>query len=369
MITEAIDKLVRGESLDDIEAAGAMEEIMDGVATPVQIGALLIALRMKGETVDEITGMARVMRSRAIPVDPGTSDAVDTCGTGGDRSGTFNISTTAAIVAAAAGVPVAKHGNRAMSSRCGSADVLEALGVQINLDAEEVARCVRHVGIGFMFAPLFHPAMKHAGPVRRELGVRTVFNILGPLTNPAGALTQVLGVADPSLAPKLAGALERLGARNALVVHGYGGLDELSITGPSVMYHVRAGHSIEHMSVRPQDAGLQVGSLESIQGGTAEDNAAIVRLVLAGERGAPRDVVLLNAAAALYVAGAAKSLREGVGLAAEAIDSGAAERKLSYLARFSQNPQELGGQAGLPQEGQSHVRPSVRTRARKGRAA
>ncbi|MEO8288987.1 MAG: anthranilate phosphoribosyltransferase [Chloroflexota bacterium] len=345
MITEAIDKLVRGESLDDVEAAGAMEEIMDGVATPVQIGALLIALRMKGETVDEITGLARVMRSRAIPVDPGISNLVDTCGTGGDRSGTFNISTAAALVASAAGVPIAKHGNRAMSSQCGSADVLEALGVQINLDAEEVARCVRHVGIGFMFAPLFHPAMKHAGPVRRELGVRTVFNILGPLTNPAGARTQVLGVADPALAPKLAGALERLGAYQALVVHGYGGLDELSITGPSVIYHVREGRTIEHISIRPQDLGLQVAPIESLRGGSAEDNGAIVRSILEGAQGPTRDVVLLNAAAALYAAEAVTSLRDGIDMAAAAIDSGAAARTLDNLIEFSRNPQEMGMQA------------------------
>jgi anthranilate phosphoribosyltransferase len=345
MITEAIDKLVRGESLDDIQAAGAMEEIMDGVATPVQIGALLIALRMKGETVDEITGLARVMRSRAIQVDPGSSRVVDTCGTGGDRSGTFNISTAAAIVAAAAGVPIAKHGNRAMSSRCGSADVLEALGVQINLDAEEVARCVRHVGIGFMFAPLFHPAMKHAAPVRRELGVRTVFNILGPLTNPAGARTQVLGVADPSLAPKLAGALERLGAHHALVVHGYGGLDELSITGPSVIYHVREGRTVEHLSLRPEDLGLALAPLESIQGGTAEENAGILRAVLAGETGPRRDVVVMNAAAALYVADVVSTLREGAAMAAEAIDSGAAASTLARLVEFSQNPLEMGAEA------------------------
>jgi anthranilate phosphoribosyltransferase len=338
MITEAIDKLTRGESLADDEAAGAMEEIMDGVATPVQIGALLIALRMKGETVDEITGLARVMRSRAVPVDIGDSRVVDTCGTGGDRSGTFNISTAAALVASGAGVPIAKHGNRAMSSRCGSADVLEALGVEINLDAEEVARCVRHVGIGFMFAPLFHPAMKHAAPVRRELGVRTVFNILGPLTNPAGASAQVLGVADPSLAPKLAGALERLGAHHALVVHGYGGLDELSITGPSVVYHVRAGRTIEHLSLRPQDVGLETAPLDSIKGGSAEENAEIVRAVLSGETGPRRDVVLLNAAAALYAADRVKTLREGVGVAAEAIDTGAALDTLNRLIEFSKHP-------------------------------
>lgn len=366
MITIAIDKLVRGESLDDMEAAGAMEEIMDGVATPVQIGALLIALRMKGETIDEITGLARVMRARAIPVDAGSSRLVDTCGTGGDRSGTFNISTAAALVASAAGVPIAKHGNRAMSSKCGSADVLEALGVQINLDAEEVARCVRHVGIGFMFAPLFHPAMKHAAPVRRELGVRTVFNILGPLTNPAGARTQVLGVADPSLTPKLAGALERLGAHNALVVHGYGGLDELSITGPSVIYHVRAGRTIEHISLRPQDVGLPTGSLESIQGGTADENASIIRSILAGEHGPRRDVVLLNAAAALYAAEAVRTLRDGIATAADAIDSGAAQRTLDNLVEYSKNPIELG--LGVHDERRPDAQPHL-AQAKDGRAA
>src|SRR5688572_390885 len=258
MIVEAIDKLVQGESLTNAEAGEAMEEIMDGAATPSQISALLIALRMKGETMDEIAGLARVMRSRATPVEVGKHQVVDTCGTGGDRSGTFNISTAAAIVASAAGVPIAKHGNRAMSSRCGSADVLEALGVQINLDAEEVAKCVQHLGIGFMFAPLFHPAMKHAAPVRRELGTRTVFNILGPLTNPAGARSQVLGVASPSLAPKMAGVLQMLGARRALVVHGHGGLDELSITGPSLLYKVCEGHTTERMDVHPSDVGLGV---------------------------------------------------------------------------------------------------------------
>jgi anthranilate phosphoribosyltransferase len=338
MIAEAIDKLVKGESLTDDEAAGAMEEMMDGSASPIQISALLVALRMKGETVEELTGLARVMRSKAVPVVLGQGGVVDTCGTGGDRSGTFNISTAAALVASAAGVPIAKHGNRAMSSRCGSADVLEALGVQINLDAEEVARCVQHVGIGFMFAPLFHPAMKYAAPVRRELGVRTVFNILGPLTNPAGARTQLLGVAEPSLAPKLAAVLERLGARHALVVHGYGGLDELSITGPSVIYHVREGRTIEHISLRPQDVGLPVAPMASIQGGSAEDNAEIIRSVLAGDLGPRRDVILLNAAAVLYAAEFAGSIQAGLEIAASAIDSGDALRTLDRLVEFSKHP-------------------------------
>ena len=338
MIAQAIDKLVSGESLTNEEAAGAMEEMMDGSATPVQISALLVALRMKGETVDELAGLARVMRSKAVPVVLGQGEVVDTCGTGGDRSGTFNISTASAIVASAAGVPIAKHGNRAMSSRCGSADVLEALGVQINLDAEEVARCVQHVGIGFMFAPLFHPAMKYAAPVRRELGIRTVFNILGPLTNPAGARAQLLGVAEPSLAPKLAGVLERLGARHALVVHGYGGLDELSITGPSVIYHVREGRTIEHISLRPQDVGLEVAPMEAIRGGSAEENAEIIRGVLSGEAGPRRDVILLNAAAVLYAADATDSIHDGIEVAASAIDSGNALRTLDRLVEFSKHP-------------------------------
>ena len=338
MIVEAIDKLVRGISLDDREASASMEEIMDGVATPAQIGALLMGLRMKGETVDEIAGLARVMRSRATPVDLGDLQAVDTCGTGGDRSGTFNISTVAALVAASAGVPVAKHGNRAMSSRCGSADVLEALGVVINLDAEEVARCVRVAGIGFMFAPLFHPAMKYAAPVRRELGTRTVFNILGPLTNPAGARAQVLGVADPALVAKMAGVLERLGAHHALVVHGHGGLDELSTTGPSTIYRVRAGHKTQHITVRPEEVGLAQAQAEDLRGGTAEENAEIIHAVLRGEHGPRRDVVLLNAAAALFAAEQVGSLREGIPVAARAIDSGAAQETLKKLAEFSRNP-------------------------------
>ena len=271
---------------------------------------------------------------------------VDTCGTGGDRSGTFNISTASAIVAAAAGVPVAKHGNRAMSSRCGSADVLEALGVEINLGAEGVARCVRYAGIGFMFAPLFHPAMKHAAPVRRELGTRTVFNILGPLTNPARARRQVLGVAHASLAPKMAGALERLGAQHALVVHGHGGLDELTVTGPSVIYQVRAEQPMQQMEVRPEEFGFETAPLEAIAGGSAEENADMIRGVLAGEPGPRRDVVLLNAAAALLVADVVDSLLEGIEVAAGAIDGGDALATLARLIEVSKDP-SLGGK-GAP---------------------
>ena len=338
MIIDAINKLVCGESLTSREAAGSMEEIMDGIATPAQISALLIGLRMKGETVEEIAGLARVMRSRATPVEVADRALVDTCGTGGDRSGTFNISTAAAIVAASAGVHVAKHGNRAMSSRCGSADVLEALGVQINLDSEEVARCVRQVGIGFMFAPLFHPAMKYAAPVRREIGTRTVFNILGPLTNPAGASAQVLGVADATIAAKMAGALELLGTRHALVVHGHGGLDELSTMGQSLIYRVRVGHPTERIDLLPGDVGLPEASMEDLLGGSVGENAAIVRSVLSGERGPRRDVVLLNAAAALYAADEVSDLQQGIQRAGDAIDNGAALNTLGNLIAFSKNP-------------------------------
>jgi anthranilate phosphoribosyltransferase len=358
MITDAIDKLVRSESLDNAEASSAMEEIMDGTATQAQISAFLVALRMKGETIEEIAGLAHVMRDRAIRVELGDTRVVDTCGTGGDRSGTFNISTTAALVASAAGVPIAKHGNRAMSSRCGSADVLEALGVEINLDAEGVARCVRYAGIGFMFAPLFHPAMKHAAPVRRELGTRTVFNILGPLTNPARARRQVLGVAHESLVPKMAGALERLETQHALVAHGHGGLDELSVTGPSVIYRVRAGRPVERIEVLPQDFDFEPASMEAIAGGTAVENAAMIRNVLAGEHGPRRDVVLLNAAAALLVADAVTTLQEGIKVAARAIDSGAGMDTLANLVEASRNP------------GISGVAPRAKTtRTKRGRAA
>jgi anthranilate phosphoribosyltransferase len=335
MIVQAIDKLVRGESLTEEEAAGSMVEIMDGEATPSQISALLIALRMKSETAEEIAGLARVMRRKATAVELGDLHMADTCGTGGDRAGTFNISTAAAIVTAAAGVPVAKHGNRAMSSRCGSADVLEALGVRIDLTAEEVAACVRSVGIGFMFAPLFHPAMKHAAPVRRELGTRTIFNVLGPLTNPARVRCQVIGVAEPALAPKMAEVLARLDAHHALVVHGHGGLDELSISGPSTVYEVRSGLPIRQLEVSPDDAGLDIAPVEAVRGGTAEENAAMIRSVLSGERGPRRDITLFNAGAALYVAGAVSSIREGVALASRAVDSGSGRDTLENLVAFT----------------------------------
>lgn len=336
MIREAIDAIVsHGRSLSEDEAAAVMRDIMSGEATPAQIGAFLVALRLKGETVDEITGMARVMREHALAVPAaGLSGLVDTCGTGGDASGTFNVSTAAAFVVAAAGAPVAKHGNRAMTSACGSADVLEALGAKIDLDPERVARCIREVGIGFMFAQSFHPAMKHVAGPRREIGVRTVFNVLGPLTNPAGAAHQLLGVARPELAPLLAGALGRLGSRHALVVHGHGGLDELSLAGPSTVHELRGG-ALREYTVSPEEVGLAEAPNESVRGGSPEENAGALRGVLDGEPGPLRDITLLNAAAALVAADLAADLKEGVGMAARAVDSGGAREKLNAFVRLT----------------------------------
>jgi len=335
-IREAIDAIVsHGRSLSEAEAADVMRDIMSGQATPAQIGAFLVALRLKGETVDEITGMARVMRQHALAVPaadlPGL---VDTCGTGGDASGTFNVSTAAAFVVAAAGARVAKHGNRAMTSACGSADVLEALGAKIDLPPEQVARCIREVGIGFMFAQVFHPAMKHVAGPRREIGVRTVFNVLGPLTNPAGAAHQLLGVARPELAPLLAEVLGRLGARHALVVHGCGGLDELSLCGPSMVHELREGVLREY-GVSPNEVGLAPAPNEALRGGSPEENAAALRAVLDGRPGPLRDVTLLNSAAALVAAALAADLNEGVRLAAQAIDSGAARDKLDAFVQLT----------------------------------
>jgi anthranilate phosphoribosyltransferase len=309
---------------------------MSGAATPAQIAAFVTALRLKGEMVTEISGLASVMRAKAIPVkvDP---PLVDTCGMGGDNSGTFNISTAVALVAAGVGLRVAKHGNRAMSSRCGSADVLEALGVKIGLGAEGVAECIERVGIGFMLAPVFHPAMKFAATPRREIGIRTVFNILGPLTNPAQAEFQVIGVPSLELGEKMARVLYRLGTRHALVVHGAGGLDEISITGKSVIWEVREGGVLPSYQVSPQEFGFQEASLAEIQGGTPQDNARILNRILNGERGPKRDVVVMNAAAALVVGGKAEELDKAARLAEEIIDGGKASEKLSELVRLSQN--------------------------------
>ncbi len=335
MIKEAIAKLIVGDSLTTEEAAAVMTEIMSDEATPAQFGAFVTALRIKGETVDEITGLARTMRAKAIPVVT-TGPVVDTCGTGGDGACTFNISTVAALVAAGVGLKVAKHGNRAMSSRCGSADVLEALGVRIDLSAEGVGRCLEQVGIGFMFAQVFHPAMKYAAAPRREIGIRTVFNILGPLTSPAGARAQVLGVADGALVEKLALVLQGLGSHHALVVHGEDGLDEITITGKTRVSELKDG-VIKSYTISPEDCGLTRARLEDLTGGTASENAARVRRVLAGDLGPERDVVLMNTAAVLLAGDRVRTLSEGVALAREAIDNGQARAKLERLIECSQS--------------------------------
>ena len=334
IIRDAIETVVSGGDLSADGAARAMGAIMSGDATPAQIGAFAAALRMKGETVDEIAGMARAMREKSLRVPAVAGVVVDTCGTGGDSSGSFNISTTAALIAAGAGVKVAKHGNRAMSGSTGSADVLEALGVKIALTPESVARCLDEVGFGFMFAQGFHPAMRFAAAPRREIGIRTVFNILGPLTNPAGASRQVIGVSDPSAAPKMARALALLGSEKALVVHGADGMDELTITGPSSVYLLEGGE-VSQFEVSPSDLGLSEAPAESIRADGPQDSARIARGVLAGERGAARDVALMNAAAALVAADAAADLAAGVQIAARAVDEGAAAAKLAALVELS----------------------------------
>ncbi len=334
-IRDQIIQIVRGHDLTEDQAAEAMEEIMTGVATPAQVAALLTALHLKGETDAEIAGMARVMRSKAIPVHF-DGPLLDTCGTGGDGAGTFNISTTAAFVAAGAGATVAKHGNRAMSSVCGSADVLEGLGVNIDLDATGVARCLEQAGVGFMFAQKFHPAMRFVGPVRREIGIRTIFNVLGPLSNPAQARHQVLGVADPELAEKMARALQLLDTRHALVVHGHGGLDELTLSGPNLVIEVRSGHDLRRYEISADEIGLDPAPREALLGGDVAINVAIVHSILTGEdQGARRDIVLLNAAAALVAADHAADLHEGLHLARQSLESGAALARLERLITAS----------------------------------
>ena len=337
-IREAIAKVAGGRGLSMDEASAAMEDIVHGEATPAQIAAFAVALRMKGETADEVAGLARVMRQQAVRV-PVRTDVVDTCGTGGDGKRTFNISTVAAFVASGAGARVAKHGNRAYTSSCGSADVLEALGVAIDLQPEEVAHCVDQVGIGFMFAPVYHPAMKHAAAPRKEIGIRTVFNILGPLTNPAGAAAQLRGVAAPGLAPLIGRVLALLGCRRALVVHGEDGLDEISLSGRTRVCEVSNGNSRSY-DLEPEDFGFTRSPVEALLGGSAPDNAAIAEAILAGERGPRRDVVLLNAAAALYAAGHCTTLREGIAAATASIDSGAAAAKLEALRSMSRSLRE-----------------------------
>jgi anthranilate phosphoribosyltransferase len=350
MIKEAIAKVIKRENLTQAEMEAAMDEIMTGQATPAQIGALLTGLRMKGETVEEIAGAAKVMRAKATRIDMGNQlvnidrdeinveqeTILDTCGTGGDGTNTFNVSTATALVAAGAGVRVAKHGNRAVSSVCGSADVLENLGVKLDLPPQSVADCIREVGIGFLYAPLFHGAMKHAAGPRREMGIRTIFNLLGPLTNPAGATVQVLGVYDQALTEKMARVLGRLGSREAFVVCGEGTFDEISICGPTRVSHLKAG-KVETFDMAPEDYGFRRAPVEAIRGGDAQENARIIRVVLDGEKGPRRDMVLLNAGAALMVAGLEGDLRGGIKRAEDSIDSGKAREKLNSLIRFTQS--------------------------------
>jgi len=348
MIPALLQKLVNRTNLTEDEARKGMETIMSGEATPAQLGAFVTAMRMKGETVDEITGCARAMRAMAVTIDvrgqavswesDGANQAeeiiVDTCGTGGDGANTFNISTAVAFVAAGAGLTVAKHGNRAISSKCGSADVLERLGVNLSLSPAQVKACVHECGIGFLFAPLFHLAMKHAGPTRREIGIRSIFNILGPLANPANANAQVLGVYEPDLTETLAMVLMRLGLKRAMVVHGHGTLDEFSLTGPSRVSAV-VGSQIRTYTVTPADFGLQQAHPGDLDGGNADQNAEILRRVFSGESGPKTDAVLINASALLVTAGRAADFKEGVSLARDIIAGGKAMDKLNHLVSVS----------------------------------
>lgn len=340
MIKEAIAKVVALGHLSEAEMIGVMQEIMSGEATPAQIGAFITALRMKGETIDEIVGAVKVMREKATFIDTGVNTAggevlMDIVGTGGDGSGSFNVSTTTSFVVAAAGVPVAKHGNRAVSSHCGSADVLEALGVDLSMSPEKVSACVREVGIGFLFAPMLHGAMKYAIGPRREIGIRTLFNILGPMTNPAGANIQLTGVFAKELTTTIAEVLVRLGMKRAVIVWGEGNLDEMTITGAT---HIADGHNgkVVTSMLHPEEVGLTTADMAAIKGGaTAAESATQVRAVLGGEPGAKLDMVLLNAGTALMAAGQADSIVAGIGLAREVIGSGAALAKLEQLVKFS----------------------------------
>ena len=338
MFAPLIEKLGRREDLTTDEAAAAMAVIMRGEAAPAQIAAILIGLSMKGERPAELVGLARTMRAEAVPVSP-FDDVFDTCGTGGDRSGSFNISTAAAIVLSACGVKVAKHGNRSVSSLCGSADVLEALGVRVTAPPPVVERCLRDVGIAFFFAPTFHPAMRHAAQARKDLGVRTAFNLLGPLTNPAGPARQIVGVPRPDLTELLARALMILGSERAWVVHGADGLDELSTTGYTKISECRGG-AVQTFYIHPADYGLARSSVDALRGGDAAVNAQRVREVLDGTSGPTRNVVLLNAGAALFIAGRCESVRAGIADAAAAIDSGKAKQVLADLVAASQRAEE-----------------------------
>lgn len=341
MISAMIQKLVRRENLSFYEAQGVMAQIMDGEATAAQIGSLLTALRMKGETVEEIAGCAQIMKAKACPFHTQYRALLDTCGTGGDGSGTFNISTTVAFVAAGAGVPVAKHGNRSVSSRCGSADVLEALGVKIDLNPQEMEQVLQETKIGFLYAPLFHRTMKHVIGPRREVGIRSIFNLLGPLTNPAGAKVQVLGVYQPELTQVLAQVLDRLKVESAYVVHGAGGLDEISTLGSTKITFLRKG-SIKNETIFPEDFGITRATRKDIAGGDAHRNAEITKSILQGQKGPCRDIVLLNSAAAFTVYGLARNLAQGMQIARESIDSGKAMEKLDQLIAATNQVRQQG---------------------------
>ncbi|USG63505.1 anthranilate phosphoribosyltransferase [Brevibacillus ruminantium] len=334
MLKTALEKIITGSDLDRNHAQSAMGEIMDGRATAAQIGAFLAGMRMKGEKVEEIIGFAKAMRERAVSFPLNVPGMVDTCGTGGDGSHTFNISTASAIVAASDGVPIAKHGNRAVSSKSGSADVLEALGVPITLSPEDAADCLKTTNLCFLFAPLYHQAMKHAAGPRKELAVRTVFNLLGPLTNPAGATRQLLGIYDASLLQTVAEVLRELGIERAVVVAGSDGLDELTVTGPSYISELREGNIVNY-EIAPEQFGLRRHSLDDLRGGDAVENAEIIKGVYHGERGAARDIVLLNAGAILYLADRVSSIQQGVMKAAELIDDGIVLEKLEQFRKVA----------------------------------
>jgi len=336
LIQQAIAQLQNDQPISAGHAKAVFDQIMQGEATPAQIGALLMGLSIRGESAEVVAGAAQAMRSAATRICPDSTGLLDTCGTGGDGASTFNISTAVSLVVAACGQPVAKHGNRAMSSKSGAADVLEALGVNLELTPEQVANCIDEVGIGFLFAPNLHPAMRHAGPVRRELGIRTIFNLLGPLTNPAGAEYQLLGVYAENRLESVADALKQLGIKRALVVHGRDGLDEITTTNVTDAFLVERSCDIEPFEIDPSAFGMPFATPEALQGGDATFNAEIIKHLFAGQSGAARDIVLLNAGAALWVAEKASSIGDGIAMAAEAIDSGKAQQTLTALIEFTQ---------------------------------
>ncbi|MCX8130167.1 MAG: anthranilate phosphoribosyltransferase [Clostridia bacterium] len=336
MIKSAIRKLAEGQDLTETEIMEAMNCIMEGEATQAQIGSFITALRIKGESIEEITGCARVMREKADRIQPDVPYYIDTCGTGGDGANTFNISTASAFVAAAGGVVVAKHGNRSISSKCGCADVLEAFGINISLTPEQVKCCIEKVGIGFMFAPAFHKSMKHAAGPRRELGIRTIFNILGPLTNPANANGQVLGVFDGRLTEPVANVLLNLGVEKAMIIHGNDGLDEITVADETMVSEVKDG-KVTSYRISPEEYGIRRAAADELKGGDAQHNAKIITDIFSGEKGARRDIVLLNASAALYIGKLAGSIKDGIELAADIIDSGKAIKKINELREYTQS--------------------------------